>query len=100
MVLVVILVWWLFIVLVYLRVKYDNQNVENLFQNNLNCNLHESFESLDGVKVSAHFYIKRSGEIVQFVSVNDRAWHAGVSEFNGRQGCNDFSVGIEMQRYR
>ena len=77
--------------------KYDNQNVENLFQNNLNCNLHESFESLDGVKVSAHFYIKRSGEIVQFVSVNDIAWHAGVSKFNGRQGCNDFSVGIEMQ---
>ena len=77
--------------------KYANQNVENLFQNNLNCNLHESFESLNGVKVSAHFYIKRSGEIVQFVSVNDRAWHAGVSSFKGRENCNDFSVGIEMQ---
>ena len=49
------------------------------------------------MKVSAHFYIKRSGEIVQFVSVNDRAWHAGLSSFKGRENCNDFSIGVEMQ---
>ncbi len=77
--------------------EYNNQNVESLFQNKLDCSLDKSFKSLEGVKVSAHFYIKRDGEIVQLVSVNDRAWHAGVSEFEGRQGCNDFSVGIEMQ---
>ncbi|MFT4694725.1 MAG: AmpD protein [Francisella sp.] len=76
---------------------YDNQNVENLFQNKLECGLDKSFESLEDVKVSAHFYIKRYGEIIQFVSVNDRAWHAGISEYNGRKCCNDFSVGIEMQ---
>ncbi|MDE4946991.1 N-acetylmuramoyl-L-alanine amidase, partial [Francisella tularensis subsp. holarctica] len=56
-----------------------------------------SFASLKCVEVSAHFYIKRDGEFVQFVSVDDRAWHAGVSEFQGMQGCNDFSVGIELQ---
>lgn len=77
--------------------EYDNTNVEKLFTNNLDCQQHESFESLNGVEVSAHFYIKRNGEIIQFVSVDDRAWHAGVSEFNGRQGCNDFSIGIELQ---
>ena len=77
--------------------KYDNQNVENFFQNKLDYSLDDSFESLEGVKVSAHFYVKRSGEVVQFVSVNDRAWHAGTSQYNGRKGCNDFSVGIELQ---
>ena len=77
--------------------EYDNQNVENLFQNKLDCSLDESFGSLEGIKVSAHFYIKRCGEVVQFVSVDDRAWHAGVSEYKGREGCNDFSIGIELQ---
>ncbi|AEE87975.1 N-acetylmuramoyl-L-alanine amidase AmpD [Francisella cf. novicida Fx1] len=77
--------------------EYANCNVEKFFTNQLDCSLHPSFASLEGVEVSAHFYIKRDGEIVQFVSVDDRAWHAGVSEFQGRQGCNDFSVGIELQ---
>ncbi|MBK2267342.1 1,6-anhydro-N-acetylmuramyl-L-alanine amidase AmpD [Francisella philomiragia] len=77
--------------------EYDNTNVEKLFTNKLDCQQHESFQSLNGVEVSAHFYIKRNGEIIQFVSADDRAWHAGVSEFNGRQGCNDFSIGIELQ---
>lgn len=77
--------------------KYLNTNVEDLFLNKLKCDSHKSFTDLEGVKVSAHFYIKRTGEIVQFVSVDDRAWHAGVSSFQGRQGCNDFSIGIELQ---
>ncbi|AIT09387.1 N-acetyl-anhydromuranmyl-L-alanine amidase [Candidatus Francisella endociliophora] len=77
--------------------KYQNTNVEDLFTNSLDCNQHDSFKSLEGVKVSAHFYIKRNGEIVQFVCVDDRAWHAGISKYNGRDGCNDFSIGIEMQ---
>lgn len=76
---------------------YDNTNVENLFGNTLDCSIHESFASLENVKVSAHFYIKRDGEIIQFVSVDNRAWHAGVSEYKNRQGCNDFSIGIELQ---
>lgn len=77
--------------------EYQNDNVERLFTNTLDCQEHESFESLKGVEVSAHFYIKRDGEIIQFVSVNDRAWHAGVSEYEGRESCNDFSVGVELQ---
>ncbi|AJC48217.1 1,6-anhydro-N-acetylmuramyl-L-alanine amidase AmpD [Allofrancisella guangzhouensis] len=77
--------------------QYNNFNVERLFTNTLDCNMDASFESLRDIKVSAHFYIKRDGEIFQFVSVNDRAWHAGVSSYNGRENCNDFSVGIELQ---
>lgn len=77
--------------------KYANMNVEDLFTNQLDCSQDISLYDLEGVKVSAHFYIKRDGEIIQFVSVDDKAWHAGVSEFEGKQGCNDFSVGIEMQ---
>ncbi|QLE78917.1 1,6-anhydro-N-acetylmuramyl-L-alanine amidase AmpD [Francisella sp. Scap27] len=76
---------------------YENDNVEQFFQNKLDISIDDSLESLENVRVSAHFYIKRNGEVVQFVSVDDRAWHAGVSEYQGRQGCNDFSVGIEMQ---
>ena len=49
------------------------------------------------MKVSAHFFITRSGEIIQFVSTHDRAWHAGVSSFAGRENCNDYSVGVEME---
>ncbi|MDE4998841.1 N-acetylmuramoyl-L-alanine amidase, partial [Francisella tularensis] len=67
------------------------------FTNQLDCSFHPSFASLKGVEVSAHCYIKRDCEIVQFVSVDDRAWHAGVIEFQGRQGCNDISVGNELQ---
>ncbi|MED7818789.1 MULTISPECIES: 1,6-anhydro-N-acetylmuramyl-L-alanine amidase AmpD [unclassified Francisella] len=77
--------------------QYLNNNVEDLFTNKLDCNSHISFSDLKGVKVSAHFYIKRTGEIIQFVSVNERAWHAGVSNFQGRENCNDFSIGIELQ---
>ncbi len=77
--------------------EYLNNNVEDLFLNKLNCDSHESFADLEGVEVSAHFYIKRTGEIIQFVSVDDRAWHAGVSSFQERVGCNDFSIGIELQ---
>ena len=76
---------------------YDNSNIENLFTNSLNCNLDNTFQSLVGVEVSAHFCIKRNGEVIQFVSVDDKAWHAGVSSYNGVSSCNDFSIGIEMQ---
>ncbi len=71
--------------------------IEDLFANTLDCDAHPYFNHLRGVKVSAHFLVRRDGRVVQFVSTNDRAWHAGVSEFRGRQRCNDFSVGIELE---
>ena len=55
------------------------------------------FQNLQDLKVSSHLYIKRSGQITQFVSLNERAWHAGLSVFNGRSNCNDFSIGIELE---
>jgi len=76
---------------------YNNSNVEDFFQNKLDIPTHESFASISEVMVSAHFFIKRSGKVVQFVSVDDRAWHAGKSNFDGREACNDFSIGIELQ---
>ena len=76
---------------------YNNNNVEDFFQNKLNISKHNTFKSIKNVKVSAHFYIKRNGEIIQFVSINDKAWHAGISNFNGKTNCNEFSIGIEMQ---
>ena len=55
------------------------------------------FESIKDLEVSSHFLIKRTGEVIQFVSCNDRAWHAGISLYKGRENCNDFSIGIELQ---
>jgi AmpD protein len=71
--------------------------IEDLFSNTLDCDAHPYFDQLRGVKVSAHFLVRRDGRVLQFVSANDRAWHAGASEFRGRQRCNDFSVGIELE---
>jgi N-acetyl-anhydromuramoyl-L-alanine amidase len=76
---------------------YGGSQIEDLFQNRLDCAAHPSFESLRGLAVSAHFLIRREGDCVQFVSVQRRAWHAGVSQFQGRANCNDFSVGIELE---
>jgi AmpD protein len=58
---------------------------------------HPFFELLAGMRVSAHFLIERSGRITQFVACGDRAWHAGPSAFEGRTGCNDFSIGVELE---
>jgi len=77
--------------------NFENTHIENFFQNNLCYEDHPYFESLKGLKVSSHFLIKRSGEIVQFVSCNDRAWHAGTSTHDGRCNCNDFSIGVELE---
>jgi N-acetyl-anhydromuramoyl-L-alanine amidase len=71
--------------------------VEQLFTNTLNIDAHPSFSSLEGLHVSSHFLIGRGGELVQFVPVSKRAWHAGVSSFEGRERCNDFSIGIELE---
>lgn len=71
--------------------------IEALFSGTLDITAHSYFATLVGVRVSAHLFIRRGGEIVQFVSCDARAWHAGVSSFGGRSGCNDFSIGIELE---
>ncbi|GGJ00954.1 N-acetyl-anhydromuranmyl-L-alanine amidase [Shewanella hanedai] len=71
--------------------------VDQLFQGCLDLEADSSFADLKGLEVSAHFMIRRDGEIVQYVSCDERAWHAGVSEHLGRQGCNDFAIGIELE---
>lgn len=77
--------------------KFGTQAVEELFCNRLNFDAHPSFQELIDLKVSAHLFIRRDGEIIQFVPFHQRAWHAGKSQFEGRSGCNDFSIGIELE---
>ena len=77
--------------------EYDNDHVEAFFLNQLDVKQDASFLTLAGLHVSSHFYIKRDGEIIQFVAVKNRAWHAGVSCYQARENCNDFSIGIELQ---
>ena len=76
--------------------KYDNDNVNLLFLNDLNRSAHPSFKSLESLKVSSHILIKRTGEIIQYVPFDKRAWHAGKSEYAERKNFNDFSIGIEL----
>ncbi|MDO6618685.1 1,6-anhydro-N-acetylmuramyl-L-alanine amidase AmpD [Pseudomonadota bacterium] len=76
---------------------YGLPHIDGLFQGCLAVDADPSFADIAGLEVSAHFLIRRDGELVQYVSCDDRAWHAGVSCFNGREGCNDFTIGIEME---
>jgi AmpD protein len=71
--------------------------IADLFCNRLDHDAHPYFDQLRPLRVSAHFLVRRDGEIVQFVSADRRAWHAGVSAFDGRERCNDFSIGIELE---
>ena len=71
--------------------------IDQLFQGCLDIEADSSFKDLQGLEVSAHFLIRRDGELVQYVCCDDRAWHAGLSEFEGRTNCNDFAVGIELE---
>lgn len=71
--------------------------VEDFFCNQLDHSAHPFFEEIQSLQVSAHLLIERSGAVVQFVGFDDRAWHAGQSCFNGREACNDFSIGIELE---
>ncbi len=77
--------------------KFGGDGVRQLFTNTLNPNEHPYYEQLRGLKVSSHFFIRRNGEIIQFVSCLSRAWHAGLSTWKGKSRCNDFSIGIEME---
>ena len=76
---------------------YGNGNVQNLFTNQLDWDGHPYFQSIRGIQVSSHFFITRAGELWQFVSCDDRAWHAGRSSYRGRENCNDDSIGIELE---
>ncbi len=77
--------------------KFGGPYIEDLFCNRLDPAVHPFFETIAGLEVSAHLLIRRDGELVQFVSFDQRAWHAGVSCFEGRERCNDFSIGIELE---
>ncbi|GLZ84018.1 N-acetyl-anhydromuranmyl-L-alanine amidase [Metapseudomonas resinovorans] len=77
--------------------QFGTGKVQEFFQNRLDPAEHPYFEGIRDLKVSAHFLIERDGAVTQFVSCNERAWHAGVSLFDGRDNCNDFSLGIELE---
>ena len=77
--------------------QYGGNEVPLLFTNQLAWNQHPYFQSIKGLEVSSHYYIRRHGELLQFVSCHDRAWHAGISSYHGRGNCNDHSIGIELE---
>ena len=79
------------------RHKPSSQHIVDFFQNKLDPSAHPYFAEIADQKVSSHFLITRSGELIQFVSTQNKAWHAGKSTFQGREKCNDFSIGIEME---
>jgi AmpD protein len=77
--------------------EYSGDAIECFFQNRLDKNQHPYFDEIHEMRVSSHVLIKRSGELVQFVPFHERAWHAGQSNYKGRERCNDFSIGIELE---
>ena len=77
--------------------QFGGPYIQQLFTNQLNPAEHPFFKEICHLKVSAHLLIRRDGSIIQFVPFNKRAWHAGVSEFDGQTCCNDFSIGIELE---
>lgn len=76
---------------------YGGSCIEQLFTNHLDWAAHPYFEGLRGLVVSAHFLIRRDGKLLQFVSCDQRAWHAGQSTWRGRDRCNDYSIGVELE---
>lgn len=77
--------------------QFGGPYIDQLFTGTLDPNEHAYFAEIQHLRVSAHCLIRRDGEIIQYVSFDKRAWHAGVSLFNGREKCNDFSIGIELE---
>lgn len=77
--------------------EFGSDAIVRLFTNDLDYAAHPYYRTLDGMRVSAHFLIRRTGELLQFVPCTRRAWHAGVSTWCGRGGCNDYSIGIELE---
>lgn len=77
--------------------RYGGRDVEHLFLNTLDCDRHPYYEGLRELRVSAHFFVRRDGAVMQFVACGQRAWHAGASSWRGRPNCNDWSIGIELE---
>ena len=77
--------------------QYGGDAVQQLFTNQLDWDAHPYFQTIRGLEVSSHFYIRRDGTLWQFVSCDERAWHAGQSLYRGRANCNDDSIGIELE---
>lgn len=77
--------------------EFGGNGVIELFTNQINPQTHPYYQSLQELNVSAHFFIRRDGTTIQFVSCHDRAWHAGVSSWQGKDRCNDYSIGIELE---
>ena len=77
--------------------QFGSDDILRLFTNTLDPAAHPYFAGIHQLRVSSHFLIGRDGQMVQFVSCDDRAWHAGVSRWGGRERCNDFSIGIELE---
>jgi N-acetyl-anhydromuramoyl-L-alanine amidase len=77
--------------------EFGGDGIERLFTNRVDPEADPFYATIAGLRVSAHFLVRRDGRLVQFVSCDDRAWHAGVSRFRGRERCNDFSIGIELE---
>ena len=76
---------------------YGSENIDKFFLNKLDPSEHDYFKEISNLKVSSHFLIERSGAQKQYVSIHDKAWHAGVSRFKDQEECNDFSIGIELE---
>jgi N-acetyl-anhydromuramoyl-L-alanine amidase len=77
--------------------EFGGPGVEQLFTNRLRPDEHPYYASIHALRVSAHFFIRRDGELLQFVPCGQRAWHAGTSQWHGRERCNDFSIGVELE---
>ena len=77
--------------------QFGGGYIEQFFQNQLDWSVHPYFQTIEGMQVSAHLLILRSGEVLQFVNFNDRAWHAGRSSYLAKKECNDYSIGIELE---
>jgi AmpD protein len=77
--------------------QFGGDGIAALFCNRLDPNQHPYYQTISTLKVSSHFLLRRDGHLVQFVSCDQRAWHAGVSRWKGRERCNDFSLGIELE---
>lgn len=77
--------------------EFGGDGVLELFTNHLDPAAHPYYASIHDLRVSAHFFIRRNGELIQFVACNKRAWHAGASSWRGWERCNDFSIGVELE---
>jgi N-acetyl-anhydromuramoyl-L-alanine amidase len=77
--------------------QFGGGYIQQFFQNQLDWSLHPYFQTIEGMQVSAHLLILRTGEVIQFVNFNDRSWHAGRSSYLAQKECNDYSIGIELE---